>query len=227
MLALSRRSRRVILSASTVAALGATTLVWGRTARGRVESAERDLVGSESGRLRRRDAAAALRAESRRRMRADSPTGAPRDYVTSDIAAAGNPIDPLGVADRYRTGRRFQDGGHSDSAPRHRARRGDGASNGERDHRAGADRHGGRAGDGGAVDRRRRDGCGARAEEPPLRAESVRALLGLSPEHDVEPPYTVRLRGPRCRVPDTTAGPRLAARGQRAARRSDRSDGQA
>jgi len=36
MLALSRRTRYVILSASTVAALGAATRVWGRTARGRV-----------------------------------------------------------------------------------------------------------------------------------------------------------------------------------------------
>src|SRR5439155_5678219 len=44
-LALSRQTRVVVVSAATVAALGASTLVWGRTARGRVELAERDLAG--------------------------------------------------------------------------------------------------------------------------------------------------------------------------------------
>ena len=41
----------------------------------------------------------------------------------------------------------------------------------QRDRRRGADRQRGRAGDGGAVDRRRRDGGGARAEEPAVRAD--------------------------------------------------------
>jgi signal transduction histidine kinase len=44
-LALGRQTRLVILNAAIVAALGASTLVWGRTARGRVELAERDLAG--------------------------------------------------------------------------------------------------------------------------------------------------------------------------------------
>src|SRR5205085_6783008 len=45
LLAFSRRTRRVVLSAATVAALGAATLVWGRAARGRVDAAIRDLQG--------------------------------------------------------------------------------------------------------------------------------------------------------------------------------------
>jgi signal transduction histidine kinase len=44
-LALGRQTRFVVLNAAIVAALGASTLVWGRTARGRVELAERDLAG--------------------------------------------------------------------------------------------------------------------------------------------------------------------------------------
>lgn len=44
-LALSRRSRAIVSSAATVAALGATTLVWGATTRGRMELAERDVRG--------------------------------------------------------------------------------------------------------------------------------------------------------------------------------------
>src|SRR5690242_7122804 len=43
-LALGRQTRLVVLNAAIVAALGASTLVWGRTARGRVELAERDLA---------------------------------------------------------------------------------------------------------------------------------------------------------------------------------------
>jgi signal transduction histidine kinase len=43
-LAFSRQTRFIVVSAATVAALGAATLVWGRTARGRVELAERDLA---------------------------------------------------------------------------------------------------------------------------------------------------------------------------------------
>jgi signal transduction histidine kinase len=44
-LALGRQTRFVAVNAAIVAALGASTLVWGRTARGRVELAERDLAG--------------------------------------------------------------------------------------------------------------------------------------------------------------------------------------
>jgi signal transduction histidine kinase len=93
MLAFSRRSRFVILSASTVAAVGATTLVWGRAAKGRVEAAERDLVG-----LSRADSVSAALL---RRFGLDLQSDAAplsrqallRTYVVSDVASAGNPID--------------------------------------------------------------------------------------------------------------------------------------
>ena len=44
-LALSRQTRFLVVNSAVVAALGAATLVWGRTARGRVELAEHDLAG--------------------------------------------------------------------------------------------------------------------------------------------------------------------------------------
>src|SRR3954451_24885054 len=43
-LALSRQTRFLVVNSAIVAALGAATLVWGRTARGRVELAEHDLA---------------------------------------------------------------------------------------------------------------------------------------------------------------------------------------
>jgi len=92
MLALSRRTRFVIVSAATVAALGATTLVWARTARGRVDASVRDLQGltqvdpvavtllQRFGASLQADYAPASREELLQRL------------VTSDVAAAGNPI---------------------------------------------------------------------------------------------------------------------------------------
>ena len=93
MLALSRRSRYVILSASMVAAVGATTLVWGRAAKGRVDAAERDLIG-----LSRADSVSAglLRRFGLDLQSGDAPMSRQallRLYVVSDIASAGNPID--------------------------------------------------------------------------------------------------------------------------------------
>ena len=92
MLALSRRTRFIILSASTVAALGATTLVWGRTARGRVDAAKRDVAS-----LNETDSVAVvLLRRFGLRLGADyAPTTRQallQHYATSDIAAAGNPI---------------------------------------------------------------------------------------------------------------------------------------
>jgi len=92
MLALSRRSRYVILAASTVAAVGATTLVWGRAAKGRVDAAERDLIG-----LSRADSVSAglLRRFGLDLQSGDAPISRQallRLYVVSDIASAGNPI---------------------------------------------------------------------------------------------------------------------------------------
>jgi signal transduction histidine kinase len=91
LLALSRRTRLVIVSASAIAALGATTLVWGRTAKGRVDAAERDLVG-----LNQVDNDAVMLLQ---RFGMSVETSSPvsrvdllQRYVASDIAAAGNPI---------------------------------------------------------------------------------------------------------------------------------------
>lgn len=91
MLALSRRTRFVILSASTVAALSATTLVWGRTAKGRVDAAERDLAG-----LTQVDSVAVTLLQRFGTTLADyAPTTRQellQRYVTSVIAASGNPV---------------------------------------------------------------------------------------------------------------------------------------
>jgi len=92
MLALSRRSRYVILSASTVAALGAATLVWGRAARGRVEAAERDLAG-----LTQVDPVARTLLERFGASLAVDYAPVTRQallqhYVSSDLAAADYPV---------------------------------------------------------------------------------------------------------------------------------------
>ncbi len=92
LLALSRRTRFIILSASSVAALGATTLVWGRTARGRVEAADADLSGLSAPDF---TGMTLLRRLGMALGTGDAPTTREallRDFVSSDIAAAGNPI---------------------------------------------------------------------------------------------------------------------------------------
>jgi len=91
LLALSRRTRFIILSASAVAALGATTLVWARTARGRVDAAMRDIES-----LSQTDSVAIslLQRLSLRLSTDDAPTtreGLLKHFVTSDIANAGYP----------------------------------------------------------------------------------------------------------------------------------------
>jgi signal transduction histidine kinase len=91
-LALTRRSRRFMLAASTVAALGAATLVWGNVARKRVELAEREVA-----RLNNVDPTATLLL---RRFGDDLCSGAApltraamlRRYVGSDLAAANFPV---------------------------------------------------------------------------------------------------------------------------------------
>ena len=89
-LAISRRSSAIILSAATVAALGATTLVWGSTMRARVRLAEQDVAMLGSG-----DADAALLAERfARQVSDDPPTTKPellRAYALSDLSAAAYP----------------------------------------------------------------------------------------------------------------------------------------
>ncbi len=91
-LALTRRSRRFMLAASTVAGLGAATLVWGNVARKRVELAEREVAA-----LNVVDPTATLLLS---RFGADLRTGdAPttraamlKRYVGSDLAAASFPV---------------------------------------------------------------------------------------------------------------------------------------
>ena len=92
MLAFSRRSRAIIVSASAVAALGATTLVWGRASRGRVDAATRDLDG-----LSQVDSVAVillqrLGASLTADLAPSTREALLRRYVLSDVAAAGNPI---------------------------------------------------------------------------------------------------------------------------------------
>ncbi|HEU4722520.1 MAG TPA: ATP-binding protein, partial [Gemmatimonadaceae bacterium] len=88
----TRRRRNWLLSAASVAALAATTVVWGSTSRGRVELAERDvrgLAGPDS-------AASALTDRLALRLQGDTlPRTAQallQRYVTSDLAASGYPV---------------------------------------------------------------------------------------------------------------------------------------
>src|SRR5687767_901686 len=88
----TRRRRNWLLSAATVAALAATTVVWGSTSRGRVELAESDVRG-----LAAPDASVSSFVD-RLAMQIQGDT-LPRTaqallqaYVRSPLAAAGNPV---------------------------------------------------------------------------------------------------------------------------------------
>ena len=90
-LAVSRRSSALILSAATVAALGATTLVWGSTMRARVRLAEQDVAMLGTG---DRDGAA-LAERFGRQLVDDPPLTRPellRAYAVSELAAAAYPV---------------------------------------------------------------------------------------------------------------------------------------
>ena len=91
-LALSRQTRYLIVAASTVAALGAVTLVWGRSARGRVSLAESDLRG-----LSRPNEAAVPYLQRFGERLATEPAPPNRlelleSYVASDLASAAYPV---------------------------------------------------------------------------------------------------------------------------------------
>ncbi len=92
-LALARRSRALVSSAATVAALGATTLVWGATTRGRMALAEHDVHG-----LGQNDPAVLSLVERfATAVRADPDPAATREwllraYATSPLAPAGFPV---------------------------------------------------------------------------------------------------------------------------------------
>ena len=91
-LVLARPSRRTLLAAATVAGLGATTVVWGATSRGRVELAERDVRGLEGpdayGVTLADRLARSLAGESLPR----TTQGLLERYLTSDLAASGYPV---------------------------------------------------------------------------------------------------------------------------------------
>jgi signal transduction histidine kinase len=91
-LAVSRRTAAVIGAAATVAALGATTLVWGATTRSRVRLAEQDVALLGSGDT---TYAKVLVERLSARLAADTLVPTRRDlleaYATSELAAAGFP----------------------------------------------------------------------------------------------------------------------------------------
>ncbi|MGH7678700.1 MAG: ATP-binding protein [Gemmatimonadaceae bacterium] len=90
-LAVSRRTSAVVVAAATVAAFGATTLVWGATTRARVRLAEQDVALLGTG-----DPDARTLAERLANRLAGSPAFTRRDlleiYATSELAAAGFPV---------------------------------------------------------------------------------------------------------------------------------------
>jgi two-component system nitrogen regulation sensor histidine kinase NtrY len=92
-LVLARSSRRALLGAAMVAGLGAITVVWGSTSRGRVELAERDVRG-----LAEPDAYAVTLA-NRLAQAIPRDERVPRNtqsllerYLSSDLAASGYPV---------------------------------------------------------------------------------------------------------------------------------------
>ncbi|HTI62013.1 MAG TPA: ATP-binding protein [Gemmatimonadaceae bacterium] len=205
LLALSRRTRFVILSAAAVAALGATTLVWGRTARGRVEAAERDLAS-----LSQPDSVAVTLLQRFGLALANDEAPTTRQsllqhYVASDVAAAGNPIalsawpSDSGPAAEFRTA----------DIPRPR---------GDIARIVAHARQTGMA----IIEPVPTDTCVELVMAAPgadggvtavvlapksrlFQTDPFARLLGLETDPDVEPPYTVRLRGGILPASDTSA----------------------
>ncbi|MDQ3998493.1 MAG: hypothetical protein M3303_15900, partial [Gemmatimonadota bacterium] len=95
-LALSRQSRAAVLSAATVAALGATALVWANTARGRVVLAQRDLAGLSEADPTLGDYLARFARTLAEEPVATTRQGLLQQFVTSDLAAAGYPVQLTG-----------------------------------------------------------------------------------------------------------------------------------
>jgi signal transduction histidine kinase len=91
-LVLARPSRRALLAAASVAALGAMTVVWGATSRGRVELAERDVRGLDGpdayGVALADRLAASLLSEPLPR----TEQALLEHYLASDLAASGYPV---------------------------------------------------------------------------------------------------------------------------------------
>ena len=91
-LVLARPSRRALMAAATVAGLGASTVVWGATSRGRVELAERDVRGLDApdayGVALADRLAASLRNDSLPRTTQQLL----ERYLASDLAPSGYPV---------------------------------------------------------------------------------------------------------------------------------------
>ena len=91
-LVFARASRRTLVSAAIVGGLAATTVVWGRTSRGRVELAERDVRGLGApdayGEALASRLAASLRGDSLPR----TPQALLDRYLASDLASSGFPV---------------------------------------------------------------------------------------------------------------------------------------
>ena len=91
-LVLARPSRRALLAATTIAGLGATTVVWGATSRGRVELAERDARGLDGPDAYGAALADRLAASSRNDVLPRTAQRLLERYLASDLAASGYPV---------------------------------------------------------------------------------------------------------------------------------------
>ncbi|HEV7991961.1 MAG TPA: hypothetical protein VGP25_09060, partial [Gemmatimonadaceae bacterium] len=91
-LVLARPSRRWLLSAASVAALGATTVVWGSTSRGRVELAERDVRGLSEADPYATTLVARLAADLQGDSLPTSTEALLERYVFSDLASSAYPV---------------------------------------------------------------------------------------------------------------------------------------
>ena len=89
---LARPSRRSLLSSATVAALAATTVVWGSASRGRVELAERDVRGLNAPDTYAITLAQRLAARMQGKDLPHTPQELLERYVTSDLASSGYPV---------------------------------------------------------------------------------------------------------------------------------------
>jgi len=85
-------SRRALLAAAVVASLGATTVVWGSTSRGRVELAERDVRGLDAPDAYGVTLATRLASSLQGDELPRSSQALLERYVSSDLAAAGYPV---------------------------------------------------------------------------------------------------------------------------------------
>jgi signal transduction histidine kinase len=92
-LALSRRSRGFVLTASVVAACGAATLVWGTVAKKRVELAERDVSGLSTPDVAAQSLLLRMAAELERGSPPTTRVDLLERYVSSDLDDAGFPAE--------------------------------------------------------------------------------------------------------------------------------------